>query len=286
MIRVLQVPYDSGFRDQRMGRGPSCLVASGAMERLVESAGAAERSTVEYDGDFPTENATAFALQRMISEQVRAAVARGEFPLVLAGNCNSTVGALGGLGSRNPALIWFDAHGDFNTPETSTSGFLDGMALAMVVGHCWRSMTGSVSGFRPLPEDRVALVGARDFDDAEHERLRNSGVNLVRCEEIRDGGAAVALEPVLDGWSGQVDGVYLHIDVDVHDPQSAPFNPYQPTGGLSPEEVRRCLTTAAGSFRILGASVTAYAPDLDVARKGLGVGLDLISCLGGLARQQ
>ena len=137
-IRIIQVPYDSGIRDQRMGRGPSHLIANGLAGRLQEIGESVTKISVETQSSFSTEVGTTFELQQEISNQVKIALAHNEFPLILSGNCSSTVGALAGFDSRNLALIWFDAHGDFNTPETTTSGFLDGMALSVIAGNRWR----------------------------------------------------------------------------------------------------------------------------------------------------
>ncbi len=267
-----------------MGRGPACFVEHGAVERLAEVAGSVETLVVEHGDGYPMEMALTFQLYRSVAAQVSIAHDAGQFPLVLAGNCHTMVGVLAGHGEREVALIWFDAHGDINTPETTTSGLLDGMPVAMITGRCWTAMTGTIPGFRPLPDDRVAMVGVRDFDEAEAELFRKSAISLVRCEQVRDSGASAALAPVLDSWSGRVEGVHLHIDLDVHDPVFVPANPYQPAGGLSPEQVRDCVQTVALKLPVLGATVTAYDPQADRERKGLAVGLDLIAMLGQLGR--
>jgi arginase len=82
------------------------------------------------EADPPAEVAVAFELDRLVSEQVCEAVAEGEFPLVLSGNCNTSIGTLAGVGPEGLGVVWFDAHADFNTPETTTTGFMDGMGLA------------------------------------------------------------------------------------------------------------------------------------------------------------
>jgi len=282
--RLIQVPYDSGLREQRMGRGPTCFVDNGAIERLSETAGPVEASVVEPGDGYPMEIALSFELYRSVAEQVSSAHAAGQFPLVLAGNCHTMVGVLAGHGERDIGLIWFDAHGDINTPETTTSGLLDGMPVAMITGRCWTAMTATLPGFRRLPDERVVLVGVRDFDEAEAAVFRESSIGLVRCEQIRDSGAAAALAPVLESWSGRVDGVHLHVDLDVHDSQWLPANPYQPAGGLHPQQVRDCVEAIAGELPVLGATVTAYDPETDRESKGLAVALELIAALGKLGQ--
>lgn len=285
-VHLIEVPYDSGWRDRRMGRGPAFLVGNGGREAVRGVAGNVEECRVESDDVFPTEIGTTFRLLGGIAARVRDADRSGHFPLVLAGNCSSTVGALAGLGPSRAGLLWFDAHGDFNTPETSGSGFLDGMGLAVAVGHCWQAVCAAIPGFAPLAEDRAALVGVRDLDPAEGERVRASQVASVNPGSIRDGGAADALEPVLDRWDGAVEGIYLHLDLDVCDPALAPVNPLQPAGGLSPDELRQCVAAAAGRHRILGASITAYDPASDPGGKGAAMAVALMEQLAEIAQRQ
>src|SRR5687767_1880913 len=140
----------------------------------VSSTGCARRGArVELCELAPTseswvaEIGTAFDLDRQLAREVAAARLRSAFPLTLAGNCITSVGTVGGLGAGATGVLWFDAHGDFNTPETTIGGFLDGMALATVVGRCWRSLAAGVPGFTPVAEENVVLVGARDLDPAE-----------------------------------------------------------------------------------------------------------------------
>lgn len=120
--------------------------------------------TVESQSSLLAEVATAFELDRLIATETRLAVEAGEFPLVLSGNCNSSVGTISGAGIGNLRVVWFDAHADFNTPKTTTTGFLDGMGLAIAVGRCWSGLASSIPGFSPLPEANVVLVGIRSTE--------------------------------------------------------------------------------------------------------------------------
>src|SRR5262249_19886505 len=151
----------------------------------------------------------------------------GALPLVLSGNCNAAVGVLAGLQPTRPAVVWFDAHGDYNTPETTVSGFLDGMALAIATGRCWRSLASTVPGFEPSGEDQVALVGARDVDAGEAEILEKSAVRRIRVAEVRSAGVEAAFGPALAALESRSDSIYLHLDLDVLDPDEAPANPYR-----------------------------------------------------------
>jgi len=129
--QIIQVPYDSGYKDYRMGRGPGHIVRHLKAEKNFPV------DEVEVHDRFALEVGTSFAVARQLAEKVCNVAGSGAFPLVLAGGCISCVGTLAGLGAPPPAIIWLDAHGDFNTPETTISGFLDGMGLATAVGRCW-----------------------------------------------------------------------------------------------------------------------------------------------------
>ena len=103
----------------------------------------------EAQGSFRAEIQTAFELYRQLAERVCAARREGRFPLVLSDNCGSGIGTVAGVGTARLGVIWFDGHGDFNTPETTASGFLDGMGLAVVAGLCWKTLAASVPHFSP-----------------------------------------------------------------------------------------------------------------------------------------
>ena len=124
-VLLLEVPYDSGHHRVRMGRGPTHLVGSGAAARLGAAGHTVAHREVRVESPLPLEMGTGFAVIRAIAAEVAGARARGEFPLVLAGNCNSAIGTVSGLGDPSVGILWFDAHGDCETPETTESGYFD-----------------------------------------------------------------------------------------------------------------------------------------------------------------
>jgi arginase len=198
-ITIFAVPYDSGHRALRMGAGPEHLLSNG-MEGVLAATGHEEiRSEVlQPTSTVRAEIATAFELCGILAKRVHEATASGRFPLVLSGNCNSTVGVIAGLTGASPkeeevGLIWFDGQADFNTPETTTSGFLDGMELATAVGHYWAQMVGTVPAFRPVREENVVLIGSRGATQAEKERLWAFEVTVVEEQSVRALGAQRAL---------------------------------------------------------------------------------------------
>lgn len=275
-VGAIVVPYDSGAREWRTGRGPGRL-ARGA---LVEDLEAGE-VTVEVDGALRTENAAAFELMRLISERVRASVAAGRFPLVLSGNCNASVGAVAGAGGGEAlGVVWFDAHADFNTPETTSSGFLDGMALAMAAGRCWTGMTRSVPGFVPVRGKDVVLVGVRDVDPGEERELADAGVAVVGPAGSETVGRSGGLTEALDGLCARVGRVHVHVDLDALDPDLVgPANRLAPPRGFSVEGLEGALRLVNDRFDVVSGTMASYDPSLDGEGRVLGAAKRLVRTL-------
>lgn len=260
-VEVLVVPYDSGIANVRMGAGPPELIRAGIVDDLGPGV-----SVTEYapsDGVFRGEVASAFDIQRWLAARVSACRERGGFPLVLAGNCMSAVGTFAGLRSRSrkiPGVCWFDAHGDFNTPETTESGFLDGMALAVLTGRCWTQLTRSIPNFRAAADESVLMFGTRQLDAAERKALSASGVHWpapsTRRDSVRDSERLAALRE-------DVGEVYLHIDLDVLDESVARVNQFACPGGMFTERVLDLIRDIGAGFHIGAAALTAWDPSYD-----------------------
>jgi arginase len=256
-VQLLAVPYDSAQRSRRMGAGPERLLARGLEQSLRAKGHDVLSRVIELPDGWHAEIESAFSLMRPLAEAVRQARATGRFPLILAGNCNTAVGAVAGLGGRT-GVLWFDAHGDFNTPETTVGGFLDGMSLAILTGRCWRELAKGVPGFEPVPEHRVHLLGARDLDPLEQEALAASAVTVTAPADVRPAVIAAAR-----GLSGEVDGVYLHLDLDVLDPSVGRVNQYAAPGGLSLAQLERAVAAIGEALPISAATLSAYDPSFD-----------------------
>ena len=273
-VRVSVVPYDSGVFNARMGAGPLAL-AAGAVQRLRSHGHATEEFVLQpARAGWRAELRTAFELHHVIAGAVTTARERGQLPLLLSGNCNGTLGVLAGLasGARRLGLVWLDAHGDFNTPQTDRSGFLDGQALAMVVGRCWQAVTSAVPGFRPLPEPRVLLIGARSLDEAEEASLRRSGITWLTPAQARDPGHVAA---ALTTLVREADVVHFHVDLDVYDPSIAPANSYAAPDGLLAGDVQRIVAQTADRVPIVSAALASYDPTLDPAARLRDTAIDL-----------
>lgn len=276
-VRLMRVPCDAGNRGVRMGAGPQRLAA--AAGRLRARGVEVDEAAVEAPDGLRAEIGTTFALHRGVAAEVRRAAATGAFPVVLSGMCGSAIGALAAAGAGT-AIAWFDGHGDFNTPETTASGFLDGMALAIATGRCFRPLAMSVPGFAPVAERDAFLVGARDLDPDERLALEGSGVGRVTVAAVRRLGANAALKPALDRVLAA--RIHVHIDLDVHDPRLAPANQFAPPDGLAPGEVQEAVRAISAARPICSATVAAYDPAVDPEGRALEAGLQLIELFAEL----
>jgi arginase len=180
-----------------------------------------------------TEVGACFAAVRGLAACVRSVVERDAFPLVLASNCHSSLGTVAGVGGR-VGVVWLDAHADFNTPDSTVSGFFDGMSLAMLTGTGWRAL-----------------------DPGEVERLAASKVRRAAVEDLPD---------ALDDLAARVDAVYVHVDLDVLDPSVGRANEYAVGGGLLVAELVEAIAAVHERFAIRAAALTAYDADGDPER--------------------
>ena len=186
-VSLIAVPYDSGQRGVRMGAGPEALLQAGLRAALVRDGHDVETEVIEAPGPWRAEIATTFALAAAVAKAARRAREVKRFPLLITGNCMMTLGLV--AAARAPtSVVWLDAHGDFNTPETTIGGFIDGMSLATMTGRCWTQLASAIEGFQPVEERRVVLAGARDLDPLEAQALNSSSIS-ARPRRIHRRGA-------------------------------------------------------------------------------------------------
>ena len=199
-------------------------------------------------GDLSPQDTLPLYLPEMLSAS-RAAVAAGT-PVVVMSECTLVPPVLAAVRERYPdvALVWVDAHGDLNTPDTTPSGFLGGMPFAQLLGWCfddWRRQAGLEP---PLPEERAVLVGGRDLDPGER-------ANVDRSRLHESGDAAGALAALAPGAP-----LYLHVDTDVLDPTLTPDAGFPAPGGWDVERMRAEMAVLAASGRVVALSICPGAP--------------------------
>jgi len=278
-IQIIQVPYDSGHKNLRMGNGPAHIVNRGLKKR---SQAGIYIDEVRIENHFPLELGTTFQVAQTLAGRVREAVSQSRSPFVLAGGCMSSLGTLAGL--EEPAgVLWLDAHGDLNTPESTVSGFLDGMALATITGRCWSNLVSTFPGFEPVADRQVILLGARDFDPAERQLLEMSAITLVETPHLRETSVESALQPALERVCKLTPRIYLHIDLDVLDRSEARVNHFSSSGGLTVAELLRVVRFVCTHSSLAAAAITAYDPAFDEGDRALNTAVEIVALLSNLA---
>lgn len=191
-------------------------------------------------------------LYQPLAEFVNKTLSQGKRPVSIAGDCCTSIGVFAGLQQAgiNPFLIWFDAHGDFNTWETTPSGFLGGMPLAMLVGRGEQTILKAVS-LDPISETQVILTDARDLDPGEREALTTSQV--TRISNVKD---------LLNSPLGE-EPLYIHFDTDIINPHEAPAMNYPASGGPTVKTLKGIFQHLAHTARIMAVSLSSWNPSLD-----------------------
>jgi arginase len=186
--------------------------------------------------------------------QVDDALSGGNVPVILAGDCSISLTTLpAALRNRPEAhILWLDAHGDYNTPDTSASGFLGGMCLA---GACGEWDAGLAD---PVPPERVVLAGVRDLDNGERRLLEQSPATVIGASTVE---TLVAVKNALDGAPA-----FVHLDLDVLDPEHFPAQ-FPAPGGLHPDKLYDLLDSVTEDCELIGLEVTAFeAPEAEQER--------------------
>ncbi|MFL6198048.1 MAG: arginase family protein [Thermoanaerobaculia bacterium] len=271
-LTLIQVPYDSGHYGVRMGRGPLHLIEQGLAGTLERAGHEVEVVPVRLEG-FLTEVTSAPLLHRQVAEQVSKARGEGRLPVVLSGNCNAAaVGSLAGIGG--PAgVVWMDAHGDLNTPDTTPSGFFDGMAISVAMGKAWPTLTAKLPGFHPLDPRNLIHVGARDFDPPELEVIDRERIARVPVEALD------SLDAALADLATRVDRAYVHMDLDVLDPSELRANVFATPDGMTIAQVAEVVRATGRHLKIAAAGITAYDPDQDPEGRGVRAAEQLLEAL-------
>jgi arginase len=248
-----------------MGAGPVALIEAGLVERLETQGHTAAVSQLEPTGSFHAEIATAFDLHGVVRDLVASAVENKHLPIVLAGNCNTgVIGCLAAHDADDVGLFWFDAHSDAETPESSTSGFFDGMGFAVALHECWKPKLEEL-GWHGLNGTCAALVGAREISAAARATLDKHGVATVSPEKARSESAEEALRNAISQVrSAGVGRLHVHVDLDVLDRDVVgPANSYALPEGLTVEQLLEQLRLILREFPLASASVASFDPTCD-----------------------
>ncbi len=291
-VQIMGVPSDLGAGRRGVDMGPSAIRYAHLAD-AIEDLGIDCHDQGNLDVPLPERSETRQPTLRQsssvvdVASRVRTGVAEvltsGELPLVLGGDHSLSIGTLAGVCAvrTNPGVLWVDAHGDFNTPETTPSGNIHGMSLALGCGHGAPELLEIFSDGRFLDPSRVAIIGARTLDPEERDLLRASGVAVFTMSEIDRRGLRQVLDDALRQVTSGTDSVHVSFDVDVLDPSVAPGVGTPVGGGLSYREAHLLMETVAEFGPMGSLELVEVNPILDHSNQTGQLSVELIaSALG------
>jgi len=264
-VEIIAAPFHAGARGERVGAGPLRLIDDGIEAALRDAGFETRLSWISPVEDHEGEIGRTFEVKRRVAEAVAGARARGAFPIVLAGNCNTSVGVWAGLGAETAGLFWFDAHPDFDTPDEHRSGYLDGMGVATLAGQCWRNLAATIPGFRPFPVERLVYCGIRDFGPGQLEKVRAAGIRAAIGSTARATDYVASLGPLLEALPFAE--AMVHLDVDCLDTDVGIANEYAAPGGLGEEQLANALELCCVAARPISLTIASFNPAFDGAER-------------------
>jgi arginase len=276
-VSLIYVPYDLDEYRVGMGLAPEAMKDAGLLEHLHS-----EKIWVKEEMEAPANLGEVERMMRLgrlekaVSELVVHACEKQTLPVIIGGDCLSAIGVCAGLrrclGQEAFGIAWFDAHGDFNTPETTLSGYLGGMPLASVCGYGLENLRQNAGLETPVDEEHVMILGVRDLDAPEKELLDRTAITCQSPVDL----AAGKDRPAASIHFGAVKGVYLHLDIDCLDPQYAPGVSFKTPNGISPQQVVAEVNSIRQYSPLAALTLSAINPALDQEGKTVQTGIDLL----------
>lgn len=291
-IDIIGVPIDLGADRRGVDMGPSAIRYAHLQKKLEETG-----YTVRDEGNVEVPIAEMcqitnpklkyldciIPMSRRVSGAVSTSIQAGHFPLILGGDHSLSIGSVRGA-ARNKKLgvIWLDAHADFNTAETTPSGNIHGMSLAILAGLGEKSLVQLWDESIPVIDPhKIAVIGARDLDLGEKVNLQNAGAMVMGMEQIDRYGMVNAIEKAIERVSRDVDGIFLSLDLDALDPQHAPGVGTPVPAGLTQREAHLVCEMIAETGKLIGMDLVEVNPILDVQNQTASLAVEFaLSALG------
>jgi arginase len=295
-VHLIGVPLDLGGGRRGVDMGPSAFRIAGLGERLTRLGyPITDRGDLpvpipetRHEGDTRKRYVDDIAtVCTALFEVARKTLNEGALPIVLGGDHSLAAGSVAATAAfardrgGRIGLIWVDAHGDMNTPASSSSGNVHGMPLAALLGSEPAELSG-IGGFAPKTEpERTVLIGVRNLDDEEKERVRASNIHVFTMNDIDRAGIAHLIERAIELAGRDTIGLHVSFDLDVCDPAIAPGVGTPVKGGLDYREAHMVMEVLADSARLLALDMVEVNPTLDVRNSTAELGTELIlSALG------
>lgn len=293
-IAIIGVPMDHGQNRRGVDMGPSAIRYAGVVERIEELG---HHVTDEGDiqigqADGSVDTSTNLRNLKVITEATEAlgdkvfeVAEAGNFPLVLGGDHSIAIGTLSGISERheNLGVIWYDAHADMNTSETSPSGNIHGMPLAASFGHGHEKLT-NIRGYSPkVKPENIVIIGARSVDPGERQLIKEHGIRVYSMHEIDKMGMNAVIEDSIRYLKEErkTDAVHLSLDLDGIDPMYTPGVGTPVPGGISYRESHLAMEMLFDADIITSAEFVEVNPILDEKNRTADVAVALIGSLFG-----
>ena len=292
-ISIIGVPMDLGQNRRGVDMGPSAIRYAGITERLesldyqVEdlgdiTIGIRDRRSLSSDSNLKNLEAIEDANTKL-AELVDGVIQKGSFPLVLGGDHSIAIGSLAGVSKHfeNLGVIWFDAHGDLNTADTSPTGNIHGMPLATSLGFGHPALTGLGGYNQKVKPENLVIIGPRDLDRGEKQVISDHGLRVYTMHEIDRLGMAAVMTEAIQYLKERTDAIHLSLDLDGVDPADAPGVGTPVIGGISYRESHLAMEMLAESGLIVSAEFVEINPILDERNKTAQVAVALMASLLG-----
>lgn len=272
-IGVIGVPYNTGSKGLNIEKGAKALRNAGIVDALRRFSEVVDFGDLNVNLPPPDRSNPkllspdrAEFLSKALAAKVKATIDAGYLPFIIGGDCSMLMGIIEGLRSLKAKLgmVYMDAHGDFNTPETTPSGIIGGMDVAIVAGRGPEKLTAMFGHSPLLPEENIVLYGVRDLDPLEAKALGESKVRVDRREKIRTQGAENIAEEILRYLEPKCRHLYLHVDLDVLDESVCSAQGLPVPDGLSKGEFSTTFKSLAKSGKLCGVTLTAFDAAKDV----------------------
>ena len=291
-VHVIGVSLDLGGNRRGVDMGPSAFRIAGLSERLA-ALGMTSVDVGDLVAPIPETKTFGDPTKKYVREIARVCdklyktslgvLEKGGLPLVLGGDHSLAAGSVAATSDflrrdgKTVGLIWVDAHGDMNTPATSSSGNVHGMPLAALLGSEPAELA-RIGGFSPkVRPDSTVLIGIRNLDEREKERIRESGVHVFTMKEIDRNGIAAVVEQAIAVASRDTGGIHVSFDMDVCDPSIAPGVGTPVKGGLNYREAHMVMEMVADSGRLRALDLVEVNPILDDRNTTAILGAELAS---------
>lgn len=291
-ISIIGVPMDMGQKRRGVDMGPSAIRYAGIVERLenleyvVHDLGdiVVKHKVNDYFNKDDINNIEIVAeINEVLASKVDDIVEKGRFPLILGGDHSIAIGSIAGIAKHysNLGVIWYDAHGDLNTMETSPSGNVHGMSLAASLGLGDESLTNILQYSPKVKAENIVIIGARQLDLGEKELIKRLNIKVYTMHEIDRLGMTKVMEESIAYLKDKTDGVHLSLDLDGLDPVDAPGVGTPVLGGISYRESHLAMEILAESGLITSAEFVEVNPILDERNKTATVAVALMGSLFG-----